>query len=68
VASIEEASVVKVSFDAASVELVAEEVERQLPDRQDKENGRSPWITAAEAAEYLRWPLKRLSTTSPPPT
>jgi excisionase family DNA binding protein len=24
------------------------------------ENGGSPWMTAAEAADYLRWPVKRI--------
>ena len=48
------------SLDAAIRQLVTEEVERQLAERQEPHNGRTPWLTAAEAADYLRWPVKRI--------
>ena len=46
------------SLDAMLRELVESEVERQLAERDAESNGRSPWLTAREAADYLHVPHK----------
>jgi hypothetical protein len=53
--------------DAFTLTLSAEQFEQLvsavadvLVERASESNGRSPWLTASEAADYLRWPVKRI--------
>lgn len=42
------------------VEQIAQRAAEIVLDRIGAQNGSSPWLTASEAAEYLRWPVKRI--------
>lgn len=51
---------VSVPLPARVVEVIAERAAELALARLRESDGRSPWLTAAEAAQYLRWPLKRI--------
>lgn len=42
------------------IETIIGAVTARVVERIREKNGRSPWLTAAEAADYLRWPVKRV--------
>jgi excisionase family DNA binding protein len=51
---------VELSLPDSLVEAIVEQATERVLERVAETNGRSPWLTAAEAADYLRWPVKRI--------
>jgi excisionase family DNA binding protein len=47
-------------LDAEQFEALVSAVADRVLEQVGSASDRSPWLTATEAAEYLRWPLKRI--------
>jgi excisionase family DNA binding protein len=47
-------------FDPETFDVLAEAVAERLGDRVSHDDRSSPWMTAAQAAEYLHVPLKTI--------
>ena len=48
------------TLSAEQLDQLVEAVTTRVAEQLGETNGRSPWLTAAEAADHLRWPVKRI--------